>query len=96
MKGEKRPRLLKREVQDILMMFRTSRKRNVDIARRMEVLSSDERVERKPCTLSCQLRGTVEVAGAVRFKDRRRDSQVRVAFAITASKISAAGSPNKD
>lgn len=96
MKGEKRPRLLKREVHDMLMMLRTRRKRKVETARRMDVLSSDERVERKPYTLSGQVRDTFEVAGEVRFRDRRRDSQVRVAFAITASKISAAGSPSKD
>lgn len=78
------------------MILRTRRKRKVVMARSMDVLSSDERVDRNTYILSGQVEDTFEAAGEVRFKDKRRDSQVRVAFAITASKISAAGSPSKD
>lgn len=71
------------------------------MARRMEVFSSAERVERKSKKvamdaeiLSGQVRGGS--GGAVRFNATRKDSRLFVAFPSTAVKTFAAGSPNRD
>lgn len=71
------------------------------MARRMEVFSSAERVERKSKKvamdaeiLSGQVRGGS--GGAVRLSATRKDSRLFVAFPSTAVKTFAAGSPNRD
>ena len=99
MKGEKRPRLPRRDVHDMVVMLRKRRKRKVVRARRMEVFSSAVRVERKSMKavaaslkVSCQVTG----GGGVEFtrETLNRDSRVLVACARAAVRLFAAASPS--